>query len=281
MKKYPIETFFVGRINYSFPYESLLIPRKSKDDDIVKKRIVLSTIQGGAINLRDKLYSGNIDFGSRILYKPVFTIFYKEDNDKRYYCLHNWFSYTESGKEDTIEDLMPLSVFLPKVASATENNISFNQARKIFAELFVEPKNKNLYSAQTFLLDDFYTGDALLTTSEIALDKMPRDMNLGKHLIIANNGLTTCGGTGHIDEDGNVFTCIVYPTILLKVGKNRVYNVMDNQMYDDNGACQDSSACKVEIDKRIKRRIKIPTSLLDENRISIPEAVRLNRKRKS
>ena len=105
-------------------------------------------------------------------------------------------------------------------------------------------------------------------------------MNLAKHLIISNNGLTTCSGGLQLDEDQNIFTYISYSTILLQVGKNKLYNVLDNQMYNNNGTCQDSSRCKVTIDARVSCGLEIPKAIEDTSRMSIPDAIRLTRKRK-
>ena len=94
MKKYPIDNYYVGRINYSLQWTSLLMSRRLNKDFREKEKLVLDTIKYGAIDLRDKICSNTFDPVKRIICIPVFTIFYKGP-DNKYYSLHNLLPYNK------------------------------------------------------------------------------------------------------------------------------------------------------------------------------------------
>ena len=270
MEKFPIENYYVGRLNIGHKFGNLLLPPKLTQDDHKQIDLRNNILVEGAINLKPICFDDLTNWDERVRYDSVFTIFIRNDNDT-FTCLHNGKTYTNFGL-NYCSDLVPLSSCLPVVSSRiTEKKLSPHAAKGIFNILFKSEK-KNLYKKDDFhKLDDYYFGHLELYTGT-----RKRDANIAQRLMLSSKGMLYTGGCSKRIGDGqDEANYSFYRVIVLLTGGYKMYNVNDNRIYD------------AELVRNEGSRIQLSHCLADDDffvdRVnhfdpSIPEVLKLQRK---
>ena len=108
MKKYPIENFYIGKLNILFPPTNLLAaacgaPPTKEEVDVLN--LVSNTAWNGAFHIDDS-YGGTTRLSNGFRVASLLTLYYKNGEDE-YYCLHKTKDLSEEEKKNLIEDLSP------------------------------------------------------------------------------------------------------------------------------------------------------------------------------
>lgn len=267
MKKYPIEKFYVGKLNIGFKFGNLLVesikPNLTKKDyeqiDLKNK-----TIYMGAISLLgiDKL-DGFTNWEERIRYDSLFTIFYKLD-DNTYICLHNGEKFGLEGI-NYCSALVPLTSCVPSISSKLNRDITPIEARRIFKILFKDEK-KNLYrNTKLGPLAYFYHGKLELYTGN---DK--EEANTAQRLMLRSKGISPYGGS--IDRENRSYSH--YDIIAYVPSDNIIYNINDNRWYDSNLENLENSKIKLSSSLAADESY---VSINSRNEVTIPQVLKLQR----
>ena len=271
MKRYPIDKFYVGKLNFGFRFGNLLNSQEFNKHDMAQSDLRNSTLFKGAIDIKRMSCADLTDWQNRIRYDSLFTIFYKNDDDN-YTCLHNGITYHCSG-ETYCSDLVPLSKCIPEVASKVDPEITCFRAKHIFDILFKEGK-KNLYTHEKFLLDYFYLGNL-----ELFSGKNNEDANLAQRLILNSKGIASYGGCIRYSEvKDSEFSYEFYRVIILWLDLSKIYNINDCRLYEPCNTLHNGES-KVEIVSSLKEDPYFG-SRIDGDMASIPEILRLQRRMK-
>jgi hypothetical protein len=129
MVKNDINEYYVGEVYVSNPFGNLLMPPIKEQIEESKKRERLQF--SGAINLG--FHACYTDFDIRRHYDGFLTLFHKVDNEV--ISLHDGVTY-ESDGIDFYKNLRPLIDCLPKTDYLPKNELSNEEALKLFGILF-------------------------------------------------------------------------------------------------------------------------------------------------
>ncbi len=269
MKKYPIDRFYVGKLNIGIRFGNLLFPNSFSYRDEKQKDLKFDTMARGAINIADLCLEKVTNWEDRLMYETLFTIFYRND-DNTYTCLHNGETYSSFGM-NYCSHLVPLSSCIPSISSRVDDKISFIGAKQIFKVLF-KSEDKSLYNkSNRYFLDNFYLGRLDLYTG-----KLTEDENIAQQLMLNSKGIFPYGGCSRLkegtEEEKNYG---FYKVVVLLPRDSRMYNLNDNRVYDEELFNEEGSS------------IILSNSLADEefftdrisrDEVTIPEVLKLQRK---
>ena len=257
-----IEKFYVGKLNFGFRFNNLLVSQKLTNHDHEQLDLEFDTLASGAIRLSNISFIDLTNWDERIRYDSIFTVFYKEDEDT-YICLHNGNTYHLKG-ENYCSDLVPLTICIPEIASIVDNKISCSKARSIFDILFKD-KNKTLYNNKDkYLLERFYYGNLELYTGN-----GKEDANIAQRLMLSAKGIYSWGGYTTKDDKSYSF----YNVIVLLLENDKIFNINENKMYDSNVTNSKIILASplVLVDE------KFYSSRIHEDKITIPKLLKLQR----
>lgn len=255
---FSIEKFYVGKLNFGFKFGNLLVSQELTNHDHEQIDLEFNTLANGAISLSNISFIDLTNWGERIRYDSIFTVFFKEDEDT-YICLHNGNTYHLKG-ENYCSDLVPLTICIPEIASKVDNKISCSKARSIFDILFKD-KNKTLYNNKDkYLLECFYYGNLELYTGN-----NKEDANIAQRLMLSAKGIYSWGGYTTKDDKSYSF----YDVIVLSLEDGKIFNINENKMYDSNATNSRIRLSSSLVDKEFY------TSRIHEDKITIPKVLKL------
>ena len=257
MEKYPIEKFYVGKINFGFKIDDFRAYQAPTRQGCIILSVKDITTFNGAIDVQ-MMTSKLTDLENRIMYNKIFTIFYKND-DNNYTSLHNGTTYQLSG-ETYCSDLVPLSSCIPDVASRVDKEITCLKAKQIFEILF-ESSKKSLYTCESFPLDYFYFANLELYTGE---SENMRDANLAQRLILNSKGIRPYGKSSNYE---------FYKVIVLWL-LDKMNNINDCRSYKSS---VNPDGSKLEIISSLKENPYF-NSNIGGDKTDIPQIIRLQRK---
>ena len=219
MARYPLQNYYVGRLNICHDLGQVHDPKKDK----IKK----TCISHGAIDCN---WASLCD---RRVYDSVFTLFYREGYDK-YYCLHNGETYTPSG-EVFVSDLVPFLKCSPSVGSIFDNIDALSPYEvKVFFEAMFNHKSTNLYNHDKYPADNFYFGDYKLYIGKTGEMQTP---NLAQRLLLSAYNLEPY--KSETMDDGSQYE--YYKVIALWVNVYRMYNINDHRQSGEYISSQDGT----------------------------------------
>ena len=227
MTVYPIENYYVGKLNFGHKMENISEDKQLTPEDERINNIKYWTIANGAVDLDEKTFQDATDPPKGLIYDRVYTLFYRSNGDS-YMCLHNGATYKTSG-DTHCSELYPLRKCLPQVSSyfdtTGEIDISVKQAQWMFKALFGQ-NNRNIYNEDKYPLDDFYLADFKLCAG---VDQ--EDRNLPQRLMLNAKGIYAERGTFRLDPvTGKRIFYNHYPVIMLWMNELRYYNINDHRM---------------------------------------------------
>ena len=278
MRKYDINNFYVGILNFPLSMGSILhkdiVPKEDKD----KKGEFDNTVLGGAIDLRLYESGDDIEWHSRIHTIKLYTIFYKVD-DVHYFCLHNRNYYNNSGIY--CDNLVKIIEVLPKIDVIYDNSLSFGEAVKLFKYLFCCNNLKICKSSKTnFKIENFYQGTTSLcksyyTEGANAFNSKSHFMNLPERLIYSNNMfLFQESGYSKRSEDNIEYSFNNYNTVFIKTPNDKYYSLNDYNFYN-----LDSDGYNTEVKmERPFMEVLEEKGIVYPKEVTIPKVLKLQRK---
>ena len=237
MKKYPIDNFYIGKLNIEFPrnnahhitcWGGLLNPTERE-----LYKFVQTLVNNGAIDL-DKMSIFTYINNTLFRYTPLLTIFYKMDNDK-YVCLHNGNSYsTDNNNGIFCDELFKLSDCVPRFGFNLPNELSIYYAIKIFNILF-SMKKKMPYNNDKYNIDYFYSGELYFCDGYYDSNKRYHELNIPVHILLQKQDLCRYNGLKRVitvNNEENELSYSAYKSVFLRLDDENYYNLNTYKIYN-------------------------------------------------
>ena len=266
MKKYPIENFYIGKLNILFPPTNLLAaacgaPPTKEEVDVLN--LVSNTAWNGAFHIDDS-YGGTTRLSNGFRVASLLALFYKNGEDE-YYCLHNGNTYSTNDQKSHCTELRSLTSCLPKFAFYIHDKISVHQALE-YSKMLLKDYKRPIYNKEKFDLNKFYYGFLDLCTSYEEEDEPDtrKSINiLEKRIMYKRPELSLQCGYGEcvkIDGIDYVADYIEFRTVYLKIDDTNYYNINNYHIY--NIDCMEPFCDKVCLD--VPLRFKTPFESLPD-----------------
>lgn len=180
-ERYDINKYYIGQLSINLNDESNSIGKIINEvflENIDSKKAII-------ISNNDRIYK-------------VLTIFYSNPNNSLF-CIHNLQNYNK----ETVDYLIPLTEFFPKVNYKIPKNLSIIEAKMIFRYLFDLKYNitsEKIYSNEILPINNFYVGDLYICNNKtinsindfsnilqkIMLEKSSAKLTLKKQIVNKN-----------------------------------------------------------------------------------------------
>ena len=175
MDNFNISNFYVGRLSLISSNNNLMTRSgKSLGQDVYLNDSLLLASSGA---VRDSYVTAD---GNNSIKKYI-SLFYRIDNNS-YLCLHNNNIYF-SHNEDFCEDLVQISQLLPKLGYSKPINLTFDEALKLFNNLFKKSSDFT-YDNSLYNANDFY----LATLNYCYANRLNMKSHYNKSIIHYNGG---------------------------------------------------------------------------------------------
>lgn len=226
MATYPIENYYVGKLNIGHKMENISEDKPMSPEDEKLNNIMYWTIADGAINLEGISFEESTDLEKGLIYDRLFTLFYRS-NKGTYICLHNGLNYTTSG-ETYCSELQPLASFLPKLSADPEITpnqlVPISTAKWLFKTLFTK-NNIHLYNKDRYPIGNYH-----LANFKMCIAKGNKDCNLPQRLMLNSKGIDPYSGSIRFDDPSGKETHYnYYNVVLMWVMNCRYYNINDHR----------------------------------------------------